>query len=67
MLTIILALFAKYDQDFQPEGLLMLFLDHDENCWVVLFRGLEIINFTFIREIFESGASDFENRNASIA
>jgi hypothetical protein len=33
----------------------------------VFVRGLEIINFTFIREIFESGASDFENRNASIA
>jgi uncharacterized protein YkwD len=30
-------------------------------------RGLEIINFTFIREIFESGASDFENRNTSLA
>lgn len=29
-------------------------------------RGPEIISFIFIREIFESGASDFENRNLSI-
>ena len=30
-------------------------------------RGLEIINIPFVREIFGSGASDFENRQLRIA